>query len=115
MRRLASVVAVGVLALTGCASQISGLAPVGGDTMTGVRTAVIDVLIDKGIDVKVAPTCTEVATGYECEGTTMDGQPITATGSDADDPKIEIVVGGGAPIFTGTMQAVLDEAARATS
>lgn len=121
MRRLATAVTAVALAagaamsLTGCASQIGGLAPVGGDTRTGVRNAVIDVLLDKGIDVLVAPKCTEADTGYSCKGSTTDGKEIIATGSNDDDPKIVIVVGGGEPIFTGTMQGVLDAAAQATS
>jgi len=114
MSRLAAALAALVLGLTGCASQLSGLAPVGGDTVTGVTTAAIDVLLDKGVDVLRAPICTEVDAGYTCAGTTLDGKAITVTASNDDDPTIVIVVGGGTPLFTGTMQSVLDAAAQAT-
>jgi hypothetical protein len=103
-----------MLALTGCASQISGLAPVGGDTITGVRFAAIDVLLKEGIAIKRAPVCHDVASGYTCTGTTVDGKAIEVTATDADDPAMLVTVDG-AEIYRGSMMSKLDEAAQATS
>jgi hypothetical protein len=113
MRRLAATAGL-LLALTGCASQISGLAPVGGDTITGVRSAAIDALLKEGIAIKRAPICHEVVSGYACSGTTVDGKAIEVTADDADDPAMLVTVDG-AVIYRGSMMSKLNEAARATS
>lgn len=81
MRRLALALAgvASIAALTGC-NQIAQLQPVAGDGVTSVRIATIDVLTDNNIAVKVAPVCTYEGLNYSCNGTTVDGQPIVATG-----------------------------------
>jgi hypothetical protein len=103
-----------LVALTGCASQISGLAPVGGDTITGVRFAAIDALLDKDIAIKRAPICHTVEGGYACSGTTVDDKVIAVTATDDDDPAMVVTVDG-ALIYKGSMLSKLDEAAQATS
>jgi hypothetical protein len=103
-----------MLALTGCAAQISGLAPVGGDTITGVRFAAIDALLKEGIAIKRAPLCHDEASGYACTGTTVDGKAIEVTATDTDDPAMVVTVDG-AVIYRGSMMSKLDEAAQATS
>jgi hypothetical protein len=114
MKRLLAVAAL-LLALTGCASQISGLAPVGGDDITGVRIAAIDVLLQNGVAIKSAPICREVDKGYACTGTTVDGKAIEVTADDdADDPAMVVTVDGKV-IYRGSMMSKLDEAAQATS
>ena len=78
MRRLLLIIAP-LLVITGCASQVAALAPVGGDDITAVRFAAIDVLLAKGVAIMQAPVCTEVAARYTCSGTTTDGAAITVT------------------------------------
>lgn len=63
MRRLLLIIAP-LLVITGCASQVAALAPVGGDDITAVRFAAIDVLLAKGVAIMQAPVCTEVAARY---------------------------------------------------
>ncbi len=106
----ALIVAAGVLA--GC-SQISALAPVGGDGLAEVRFGAIDVLQDKGIDVLSAPVCVTVDAGpaVTCAGTTIDGGVITVTSSTAAGAALEVVVGG-ETLFRGVLSDVLDRAAR---
>jgi hypothetical protein len=115
VKRLLLVAAALSLALTGCASQISGLAPVGGDDITGVRIAAINVLLQNDVAIKTAPICRDVDTGYACSGTTVDGKAIEVTADDdADDPAMIVTVDG-AVIYQGSMMRKLDEAAQATS
>jgi hypothetical protein len=113
MRRLIAGLVL-LLALAGCASQISALAPVGGDTITGVRVAAIDALIGKNIAIKQAPVCTTVDSGYACTGTTVDDKMIAVTATDAKDPAMVVTVDG-AVVYIGSMLSKLNEAAQATS
>ena len=62
MRRLRSAAVAGAfvaaaLLVAGC-SQVSALAPVGGDRVTEVRYAANDQLLKAGTDVMTAPVCT---------------------------------------------------------
>ncbi len=102
--------ALAVLALGGC-SQISALAPVGGDELAEVRFAAIDVLLEKDVDVLEAPVCTVDGTDISCTGSTVDGETIDVTSSTADDAALTVLVDG-QQIFSGPLQSVLDEAAR---
>jgi hypothetical protein len=113
VKRLVAIAGL-MLAVTGCASQISGLAPVGGDTITGVRFAAIDALLKERIAIKRAPVCHDVASGYACSGTTVDGKAIEVTATDADDPAMVVTVDG-VVVYKGTMMTKLNEAAQATS
>jgi hypothetical protein len=100
------------LALGGC-SQISALAPVGGDAIAEVRFGAIDVLLANDIDVLDAPTCStlDASTAATCAGSTTTGEAITVTSSTAADAQLEVVVGGRS-LYSGPLQAVIDEAAR---
>jgi hypothetical protein len=109
MRRIIPFALVAI-ALTGC-SQVAALAPVGGDDLSEVRFATIDVLLDKNIGIGQAPTCTSSGTVITCRGTTTDGKTIDVTSTTADDAPLEIAVDG-STIFTGSVMAVLDAAAR---
>ena len=70
---------VAAAALTGC-SQVAALAPVGGDHLTMVRFAAIDVLVDEGIDVLTAPVCSAEPGG----ATTEPGGATTASAATGD-------------------------------
>ena len=67
-------IVLGAMNLTGCASQISALAPVGGNTLVSVRTAATNVLQDQGLDILVAPVCTQTVTEINCAGSLTDEQ-----------------------------------------
>ena len=98
------------LATSGCASQISALAPVSGDNTYKLRVATIDVLLAKGIAIKVAPTCVQEATAVTCTGTTMDGSPIAVTAPGKGGETMRITVAG-LVVFEGTVTQVIDDAA----
>jgi hypothetical protein len=105
-----------VLALAAC-SQTAALAPVGGDRLAEVRFAAIDVLMDKQVELLVAPVCTASGDDDEdiaCEGTTLDGRPITAASSAEHQDRLVVTVDGKV-IHDGDLQAVLTSAARPAS
>jgi hypothetical protein len=110
MKRLtaAAVVAIAALLLTAC-SQVASLTPVGGSSITSVRNAANDVLIDQDVPILVAPTCSAVDSGFTCVGSTVDGAEIlvTAAGTAPYDMTVSV---GGSVIFEGNAQAVLDAA-----
>jgi hypothetical protein len=110
MKRLtaAAVIAIAALLLTAC-SQVASLTPVGGSSITSVRNAANDVLIDQDVPILVAPTCSAVDSGFTCVGSTVDGAEIlvTAAGTAPYDMTVSV---GGSVIFEGNAQAVLDAA-----
>lgn len=114
MRRLAIIALAAAPALLAACSQINALTPVGGDVITGVRIATNDVLVDKGVTILVAPQCVTEASGFTCNGTTTDGQQIVSTATSTA-PYDLVVTVGGAEIFRGTVQEVLDKAAQEAS
>jgi hypothetical protein len=111
VRRLGpTAVLLAVVALAGC-SQVAAIAPVGGNHLTEVRFATIDVLQQKGIALEQVPTCTRADDGaVSCAGTAADGAVIAAS-SPADDPDSFTVTVGSDTVFTGSVSAVIDEAA----
>lgn len=107
----ALVVATAALA-TGCASQLGGLAPVGGDGLASIRIAATDVLIAKGYTMIQAPVCTLQDGGYTCAGTIDDGSAI-AVESPTDLSTMTITVAG-KQVFSGAVNSVLESAAAGT-
>jgi hypothetical protein len=102
-----------VLALAAC-SQTAALAPVGGDRLAEVRFAAIDVLTNQHVELLVAPVCTASGDDDEaiaCEGTTLDGRPITAVSSAEHQDRLVVTVDGKV-VHDGDLQAVLTSAAR---
>lgn len=118
VRRIRQSAVIGALAVaplvfaTGCASQLGGLAPVGGDGLASIRTAATDVLIAKGYAIIQAPVCTTQTGGYTCAGTIDDGSAI-AVQSPTDLSTMTITVGG-TQVFSGSVNAVLESAAAGT-
>lgn len=110
---LAAVLSAGVLA--GCASQLDGLAPVGGDAMTGVKFAATDVLLEKKLGILEAPVCTETGDTVSCVGSLTDGAVISVQADIGTKPHTMTVTVGGSVVYDGEVQSILDEAARATT
>lgn len=107
MKRL--VVVAAICLVSGC-SQVSALAPVGGDRVTGVRYAANDLLVDAGIEVLTAPVCVQATDkAVTCEGTTRDAQPIRVV-SRADDQARMTVTVGDRTLYDGDIQTVLEKA-----
>ena len=116
-RRLVPAVLVAALAagaLAGCASQLDGLAPVGGDAMTGVRFAATDVLLEKKFGILEAPVCTETGDTVSCVGSLTDGAVISVQADIGTKPHTMTVTVGGDVVYDGEVQKVLDEAAQST-
>ena len=115
MKRLMAVTsaALAAVALTAC-SQVASLTPVGGSSLTSVRNAANDVLVQQQVPILVAPQCTAVDTGFTCVGSTVDGGEIlvTAAGSKPFAMKISV---GGAVIFEGNATDVLESAVQEAS
>ncbi|MCJ1706177.1 hypothetical protein [Microbacterium sp. VKM Ac-2923] len=112
MRRAVAAVAVmvGVVLLAGC-SQVAAIAPVGGNHLTEVRFAAIDVLHERGIALETVPTCTRAEDGaIACAGTTTDAVAVTVR-SPAADPDAFTVVVGSDTVFDGSVSVVIDRAA----
>ena len=111
-RRLitASVLAASMVAVAGC-SQVEALAPVGGNHMTEIRYAAIDVLLAKNIDVLVAPVCEQDGEAVSCTGETADGQTITVE-SPADATDTVVVTVADETVYSGKYWDILDDAVR---
>jgi hypothetical protein len=117
-RRLVPTAAVAVLAvvtLAGCASQLSALAPVGGDALTGVKFAATDVLLEKKFGILEAPVCTQVGNAVSCVGSLTDGAVISVQADIGTKPHTMTVTVGGSVVYDGEVQKILDEAAYATT
>jgi len=109
-----AVLASVVVLLSGC-SQIAAIAPVGGNRLSDVRYAAIDVLVDREVPIMTAPVCTESGDkAVSCEGETVDGKTITVTSTAEDQANFTIEVGS-ETLFTGVIQDVLDAAMRPSS
>lgn len=110
MKRL--VIGVAAVCLVSGCSQVSALAPVGGDRVTGVRYAANDLLVDAGIEVLTAPVCVQASDkGVTCEGTTRDAQPIRVVSRADDQARMTLTVGD-RTLYDGDIQTVLEEAMR---
>ncbi len=111
---LAGAAALFAGALTGCASQLDGLAPVGGDALTSVKFAATDVLLKRKFGILEAPVCTQAGESVSCVGSLTDGAPISVQADIGTKPHTMTVTVGGSVVYDGEVQSVLDEAARAT-
>lgn len=100
-------------AVAGC-SQVSALAPVGGDDITTLRIAIDDVLAEGHVSVLASPKCAAVGGGYACKGSTTDGMAIVAT-SPAGEPRQVTVKVGSSIVYDGEVATVVERAAEAHS
>ena len=117
MRRVvfSGALVVASVALASCASQLDGLAPVGGDAMTGVKFAATDVLLERELTILEAPVCTETGSIVSCVGSLTDGAAISVRADIGTKPHTMTVTVGGSVVYDGEVQTVLDDAARATT
>lgn len=100
---------VAALVLAGC-SQVAAIAPVGGNRLAEVRFASIDVLVAAAVDVRTAPACTQAAdTTVSCAGDTLTGAAIEVSAPAAEPDRLQVTVGG-ASVYDGSLQAVLEKA-----
>jgi hypothetical protein len=99
------------LLLSGCASQVDALAPVGGDDIQAVRTAAIDVLLEARLTPMEAPVCTYDGAGVACSGSLTDGSAVVviAPGKHPTDMTVKV---GSTLLYDGPVQDVLDKAAQ---
>ena len=114
VRRLGTLLAgVALAGMLGGCSQVSALAPVGGNAIAEVRYGAIDVLLDRGVEVLEAPVCTTATDGVavSCTGSTSAGDPIAVTSSTSADAQLVVTVGTDT-LYSGSLQQVIDEAAR---
>jgi len=105
------------LAASGCsqvASEIEGATAYGGDRASTVRSATIDVLLDRAVAVRVWPGCIETGKQVRCTGTTADGAAIVVESPGTSPVTLTITVGG-KQIFSGEAIPVLDAAAGKSS
>lgn len=98
--------AILTLALAGC-SQIDALAPVGGAEIADLRYATNEVLLEKGVDILVAPVCDGQGAALRCVGETVGNETITTTLTSENEESFDLVVGERL-IHSGPVQAVLD-------
>ncbi|MCC8930928.1 hypothetical protein [Rhodococcus sp. I2R] len=94
------------LVLAGC-SQVDALAPVGGAGVADLRYATNEVLLEKGVDILVAPVCDGQGLALRCVGETVGNETITATSTSEDESSFDLVVGTSV-IYSGPVQSVLE-------
>jgi hypothetical protein len=104
--RVALLVSAIVVACAGC-SQTAALAPVGGAELGNLRYAVNDVLLEKGIEILVAPVCSGTGADIECAGETTNNEAITGSATSDDASTVEVKVGTEV-LYSGSVQDVLD-------
>lgn len=98
-----------VVLLAGC-SQVSALAPVGGDRVTEVRYAANDLLLQNGVDVMTAPVCSMASDkSVTCEGETLDHKKIAVESTAADQSSLTVTVDG-TLLATADIASVLEKA-----
>ncbi len=111
-RRLGVLLAAGSATIVlGACSQVAVLQPVAGDEITGVETAVSDVVRQAGVEVLTWPTCTFSGVVYTCKGSTVSGQPIVGVTGESKPLQVKVSVGG-RQIFEGFVRDVLEKEGR---
>lgn len=101
-------------ALTGC-SQVAAIAPVGGGHEAEVRYAAIDILLDEGTAILIAPVCTSDSGGtVVCTGETVDGTGIDVVSAAADPSALTVRIGENT-FYEGSILDVLERAAQGAS
>jgi hypothetical protein len=82
--------------------------------MTGVKFAATDVLLDRKFGILEAPVCTQARETVSCVGSLTDGAVINVQADVGTKPHTMTLTVGGVVVYEGEVQAVLDDAARAT-
>ena len=103
-------IGLALLSVSGCASQLAALAPVGGDDLTMVRSASTTVLLANDLEILDAPQCQKTETEITCIGSLLDGSEVLVTAP--LDPFGEMTVTvGGSVVFEGDLKKVIEQAA----
>lgn len=97
--------------LTGCASQIAALRPVGGDALAGVRTATIDLVLAQGYEFLEAPVCSQDETQITCLGSTTENSEVASVSLLDGNANVTVTVDG-ETLYQGSIAEVLEKAAR---
>ncbi|KLL95971.1 hypothetical protein NJ76_20610 [Rhodococcus sp. IITR03] len=72
-----------------------------------MRYATNEVLLEKRIDILVAPVCSGEGLELRCIGETMNNKTITATSTSDDESTFELVVGT-ETVYAGDVETVLE-------
>jgi hypothetical protein len=110
---------LGVLAaalLAGCSnvgSEVDSIVSAATGREETVLGAVNNVLLREGVDVLVWPVCESAGKTVTCRGTTVSGDDIVVDAPPVTPITVTLTVGGRA-LYSGSAQAVLDEAAGKT-
>lgn len=99
-----------MMLLSGCASQLDALAPVGGDDVSMVRTVTTTVLLHEQLEIMNAPQCTKTDTEITCEGELLDGSAVSAEAPTTPFGEITVTVAGEL-LYQGDISSVLEAAA----
>lgn len=103
-------ISLAFLSVSGCASQLAALAPVGGDDLSMVRSASTTVLLANDLEILDAPQCEKLETEITCIGSLLDGSEVLVTAP--LDPFGEMTVTvGGSVVFEGDLKKVIEQAA----
>ncbi len=74
-----------------------------------MRYATNDLLVAAGVQIAVAPVCTQKDTTVTCSGTTTSGASITVVSPRDDTANLTVTVGD-QTLYSGSIQDVLDRA-----
>lgn len=113
LRGRAGIAAVGAgLALvlsgvSGCASQLDALAPVGGDDLSMVRTAATTILLANNLEILDAPQCEKSETDITCVGSLFDGSEVLIEAPLEPFGSMTVTVGGSV-LFEGDLKKVIE-------
>jgi len=106
----AAVIALSLAAVSGCASQLDALAPVGGDDLSMVRSASTTILLANNLEILDAPQCEKSETEIACVGSLLDGSEVLVTAPLDPFGSMTVTVGGSV-VFEGDLKKVIEQAA----
>lgn len=93
--------------LSGCASQLDALAPVGGDDLSMVRTAATTLLLANNLEILDAPQCEKSETDISCVGSLFDGSEVLVEAPLEPFGSMTVTVGGSV-LFEGDLKKVIE-------
>lgn len=96
--------------VSGCASQLDALAPVGGDDLTMVRSAATTVLLANDLQILDAPQCEKSAIEITCAGALLDGSEVLVVAPLDPFGSMTVTVAGDV-LFDGDLKKVIEQAA----
>jgi hypothetical protein len=106
-----ALVAVAALVVVGL-PQLTAQAPVPGLRTTLIRTAGLDLLVNRNVPLGVVPQCVTAGPTIVCDGTRADGAPVRVEGPVEGDAVVTVTVAGRV-LATAPAQQVVDAAGSA--